>query len=578
MTVRSLSGTLWQYTPPASFVQQHRDLPLLIEILLEKRGISPENIPAFLNPLLKDWLIDPSHLKEMDLAVARILQAMDQKEKIVIFGDYDVDGATSSALLVRFFQKLGHAVSYYIPHREKEGYGPTVQAFDLLKAQGADLIITVDCGTSAFEALTHATQIGLDVIVVDHHLGPATLPPAVAILNPNRQDETSPLTYVAAVGMSFLLAIALRRQLRQDGWFQRHGIEEPDLMDLLDLVALGTVADVMPLQKLNRALVRQGLSVMDNSQNLGIRALMDLGKVTAPLDSYALGFVLGPRINAAGRMDEAHLGTDLLVTQDPAEARRLAEILHTLNHQRQEAEASLMQEAQQLVQMEASHVMVHGKGWPLGLLGLVAGRLKEKHHKPTFALSLGEDGILKGSGRSISSVHMAHFIQEAVDQKILLSGGGHAMAGGVKLHQDQLQAFGDFLENTLEGVPLERTLEIDAMVSLHGLTQDVVEQLEALAPFGAGNPRPRFLIPKVRFRYKEVMALQHFRFLLESEGGKTLKGVCFRVMDRPLGEVLRALDQQFYDVVGTVQLNRWRDKVEPQFLLEDIIPCNQWAQ
>lgn len=509
----------------------------------------------------------------MEKGVLRAIQAIESHEKIAVFGDYDVDGATSTSLLVHFFRALGIQIATYIPHREKEGYGPNSAAMTQLREQGVTLVITVDCGTLAFEPLQHANSIGLESIVLDHHIGGDTLPEAMAVVNPNRLDEDSDLNNLAAVGITYLFIAALRQKLRSQKWFETHKIPEPDLLPLLDLVALGTVADVMTLTRLNRAFVTQGLKVMSHTQNIGLKALLDVSQVQGDLDAYHCGFILGPRINAAGRIDDAALGTKLLTTESYDEARKIAEHLDALNQERRVIEKEILAQAEALVtndDLAQPFLIVSGHKWPVGVLGLVAGRLKEKYNLPTLAICFDEDGNGKGSGRSISEIDMGTLIHQAVEAKIIDGGGGHAMAAGIALKQEQLLPFKEFLQNRLKGQKFQKTLNVDISLSISGVTHELIQQVEQLAPFGMGNPRPKLRLKNVRVAFKKIVGEKHLKCVLESENGHRLPAIAFQAMDQDLGPLLLKLDQKFYDVLGTANLNHWNGNTTVQFILEDI--------
>jgi single-stranded-DNA-specific exonuclease len=544
--------------------------------VLAGRGIELENAEHFLSPSLKHSLPDPLHLKDMDKAVTRIAHAIIHHEKIGVFGDYDVDGATSSALLLRYLEALNVHSDIHIPDRQTEGYGPNFPALAALQALGCSLVITVDCGASAFEPLQQARDSGLDVVVLDHHIGSPTLPEAVAVVNPNRLDETTPHNYLAAVGVTFLTLIALNRHLREQGWFATQHLREPPLLEWLDIVALGTVCDVVPLIGANRAIVTQGLKVMSARRNLGITALIDSAGVTEGLSAYHAGFVIGPRINAGGRVGHASYGAQILSSHDPAQAHQLANALNTYNAERKAIEMLVQEEAEQ--QAESQHnravIMVYAPHWHQGVIGIVAGRLKEKFHKPVAVLT-HDNGIIKASARSIHGVDLGAAIVSARVQGLLLAGGGHAMAAGFSLDPEQLGTVHDYLEQQLQhavwAAHEDRMLKLDAVVSLHGATAHLAKQLQLAAPYGVGNPAPRIALSNVRITKWDLLKDAHLRLQLSSaEGSKGwLKAMAFRVKDTPLGNMLFQAGSRPLHLAGQLQLEHWQGRENATFHIED---------
>ncbi|MCZ6845655.1 MAG: single-stranded-DNA-specific exonuclease RecJ, partial [Alphaproteobacteria bacterium] len=511
----SVTGRRWVYRASDDraglMLAQRLDLPEVVGRLLAARGVDIDNAQRFLNPTLRDALPDPNCLKDMDRAVDRLIAALQASEPIAIFGDYDVDGATSSALLARFFAAVGAPVRIYIPDRIREGYGPNAPALLRLRAEGIKVVITVDCGITAFEALDDAEQAGIDVIVVDHHVAEPRLPAAAAVINPNRLDDESGLGMLAAVGVSFLLAVALNRGLRAAGWYETDGRSEPDLLNLLDLVALGTVCDVVKLEGLNRAFVTQGLRVMARRRNTGLAALADVARVNEKPSEYHAGFVLGPRVNAGGRVGEASLGARLLTTGDAAEATELAQALDSFNAERQAIEAEVLEEALTVVAEEGSEaplVFVAGEGWHAGVIGIVASRLKDKYARPALVIGLDGD-IGKGSGRSVDGVDLGSAVIAARQAGLLINGGGHKMAAGLTVERGKLSELREFIGERIGAAvaagQATPTLNVDASVRLAGATAALVAAIQQLAPFGAGNPEPRFVLPSVRVAKADVV-------------------------------------------------------------------------
>ena len=578
---RSLGGKCWRARCEddrlAQALSQRFDLPEAVGRIMAARGVSLEDAAGFLNPVLKEQLPDPSHLKDMDKAVKRLVAAVRQGETIGIFGDYDVDGATSSALLSRFFATVGADTRIYIPDRLKEGYGPNVEAFAKLKGEGVEVAITVDCGITAFEPLEVAAEMGLEVIVVDHHVAEPRLPRARAVINPNRLDDDSGHGQLAAVGVSFLLAVAVNRGLRQVGWYEER--EEPNLLTLLDLVALGTVCDVVPLTGLNRAFVRQGLTVMARRRNLGLAALADIGGVSEALKAYHAGFVLGPRVNAGGRVGESGLGATLLTTKNAQEAGSIAKRLDDYNQERRSIEAACLDTAIEKLEAKAalgslddSLIYVAAEGWHPGVIGIVASRLKDRYNRPACVVAY-ENGVGKGSGRSVRGVDLGVAVVAARQSGLLLNGGGHPMAAGFTVAHDKEAAFRKFLSERIaeragiEGIVAE--LGVDGCLQPGGASVAFIESLEQLAPFGAGNARPRFVFPAARVLKADIVGRDHVRCFIGGEDGGRIKGIAFRSANQPLGQALLRSGGLPMHIAGHLERDSWRGRDEVQFLIED---------
>ncbi|MDP9128749.1 MAG: single-stranded-DNA-specific exonuclease RecJ, partial [Pseudomonadota bacterium] len=504
---------------------QRHGLPDLIARSLSARGVTLEEAPGFLEPKLRDALPDPSLLKDMDRAAARLAEAIQKSESMAVFGDYDVDGATSSALLVRFARAAGRDMRLYVPDRLREGYGPNIEAMQRLASEGIKLVICVDCGTTAHEPLRAAQAAGLDVIVLDHHASEALLPPACAIVNPNRLDEVNELGSLAAVGVTYLFVIAANRALRAAGWYAERA--EPDLLAWLDLVALGTICDVVKLTGLNRALVAQGLRVMSAKRNAGIAALAYTTGIKGPMDAYTAGFIFGPRINAGGRVGEADSGARLLATADAALAAQLAQHLHELNAERRAIEARVLAEAEEITLTEKLPMAFVAKdNWHPGVIGIVAARLKDKFHHPAIVVAL-EGQVGKGSGRSIGNVDLGAAIIAARQAGLLVNGGGHKMAAGFTVMRDQLEALKDFLAKRIgkeiAAEPLLPTLTLDGLLASTSLQPEFVRKLEALGPFGTGNAEPRFALADCRIVRANIVGEKHVSVIV-MQGGVRLKG------------------------------------------------------
>jgi single-stranded-DNA-specific exonuclease len=543
---RSILGQPWRWRGMAADAGDPGFRPDdLVDQLLLARGVAREELARHRTPTLREFMPDPSVFRDMDKAAERVADAVQAGEAVTIFGDYDVDGATSAALLILLLRGLGLEAKAYIPDRLMEGYGPSGEALVRIAGDGASLIVTVDCGAQAFEALAMAKAAGVDVIVVDHHKCASHLPDGFAIVNPNRLDESEEGAlqgHLAAVGMAFLLGAALLRTLRARGWFADR--EEPKLIETLDLVALGTVADVAQLRGLNRAFVTQGLKVMAGRRNIGLAALAEAARLTRAPECRDLGFALGPRINAGGRVGKSDLGVRLLTTQDPEEARGIAAELDRLNEERRAIEAAVTEAAEALTGAQGNRAVaiVAAPGWHPGVIGIVAGRLKEKLHRPAIVVAIGEDGIGKGSGRSISGVDLGAAVLAAKDSGLLIAGGGHAMAAGLTVAEGGIDALADFLDERLaEDVARsrdDRALLLDALLAPGGISGMYCDAIEAGGPYGAGWPGPRVAAGPVSIVKADVVGNGHLRVIAAGEDGRRVKAIAFRMADSPLGEAL----------------------------------------
>ncbi|MDR3515417.1 MAG: single-stranded-DNA-specific exonuclease RecJ [Azospirillaceae bacterium] len=573
----SANGRRWVARPAdprqAAALAQAWDLPELLGRVLAARGVTLDQAGDFLNPTLRALLPDPCHLKDMNRAAERVAQAICTGEPTAVFGDYDVDGATSSALLTRFFRAVGGTLITYIPDRVAEGYGPNLPALLGLRERGIGLVVTVDCGTTAHLPLAGAATAGLDVVVIDHHAAESALPLAVAVVNPNRIDEESPHRTLAAVGVTFLLVIAVNRILRDRGWYRER--PQPDLMRWLDLVALGTVCDVVPLVGLNRALVTQGLKVLRQRRNPGLAALADVAGVAEPPDSGHLGFIFGPRVNAGGRVGGADLGARLLSTDDAAEAQSLARQLDGYNVDRKAIEAAVLEQAIAQVPADGGTdplLFVAGEGWHPGVVGIVAARLKERFSRPACVIAL-EAGIGKASGRSVRGVDLGAAVIAARQAGLLIAGGGHQMAAGFTVALACLDPLRTFLSTWLKEHSDERAfnpvLELDGALALSGATTDLVAMVERLAPYGSGNPEPRFAISDVRIARADVVGANHVRCFLTGLQGGRLKAIAFRAVDTELGQVLLNSQGRPLHIAGILRPDRWNGAVGVQFQIED---------
>ncbi|SCW92696.1 single-stranded-DNA-specific exonuclease RecJ [Ancylobacter rudongensis] len=580
---RSATGRFWRERLDArgaqttlAIVQRH-GVPEILARVLAGRGVAIDAVEAWLDPTVKRLLPDPDTLTAMPACVARLADAVMRGEKVAVFGDYDVDGATATALLVEVLRAGGLDPAFHIPDRIFEGYGPNIPAIEALAERGATLLVTVDCGTMSFEPFARARELGLDVVVIDHHQAGEELPEVAALVNPNRADDLSGLGHLCAVGLVFVVAVGLLRELRQRGWWTAER-PAPDLLASLDLVALGTVADVVPLLGLNRAYVTKGLLQLRKRERPGLTALMDAARLSGPPKAWHLGFLLGPRINAGGRIGDATLGTRLLLTRDPIEAQMIAAELDRLNSERQQVERAIVAEAE--AEAEAALgladvgavVLSSGQGWHPGVVGLVAARLKEKFGRPAFAIAFtGETGA--GSARSIPGVDVGRAVRGAVEAGILVKGGGHAMAAGLTIARARLGDLRAYLEQALaETVEEARAADeilIDGALSAAGATPELVELVERAGPFGAGNPQPVFAFPAHRVVYAEPGSAGQIRVRLRSTDGATISGVVFRAVDTPLGAALLDARGQLLHVAGTLDLDTWQGRTQVSLRITD---------
>lgn len=555
-------------------------MPEIVGRLIAARGIDVDQAAHFLEPTLRALLPDPSVMVDMDRTAERLANAVRRSETVGVFGDYDVDGACSAAIISQLLRRLGCTVLPYVPDRMTEGYGPNAAALAGLAARGATLIVCVDCGTAAAEIL--ATLAGhAEVIVLDHHACQGALPVIAGMVNPNRPDCGSGLRHLCAAGVAFMAAVATQRVLRKSNFFASR--TEPDLREELDLVALATVCDVMPLTGLNRAFVTSGLKVMERRARPGIAALLQVARVVEKPNAMSLGWALGPRINAAGRISDADLGLRLLLSEDEAEAASLAATLDSINNTRQTVEADMLDDAmrQAQAQIDAGHaaVLVSGSLWHAGVVGIVAGRIKERFNRPACVAALA-DGMAKGSGRSVPGIDLGAAVIAARTHGLLISGGGHSMAAGFGLNQDNMAAFHAFLDARLAAaadLPGAADLRVEGTLSVGGATVELAEQIGRLAPFGAGNEEPVLVLPRVRVAHAERIGKEGktLRVMLEGEGGgPRLKSVMFRAGDGTLATTLLARDGMPLNVAGHLRADRWNGKVTAGFMIVDAAPLS----
>ena len=554
-------------------IAQTHGLPDVLARVLAGRGVGVQDTEGFLNPRLRDLMPDPYVLTDMEAAASRLADAVMRKEKVAIFGDYDVDGACSASLLAEYLRACGVSYAIHIPDRITEGYGPNVDAIRALREQGADLLVTVDCGTASIVPLAEAKRLGMDAVVLDHHQAPIELPEAFAIVNPNRQDDLSGLGHLCAAGVVFLTLVALNRVLRQRGYFA--GGTEPDLLASLDLVALATVADVVPLIGLNRAFVRQGLAVMRNRSRIGLAALLDTAGLAGAPESWHLGYLVGPRINAGGRIGDAGLGSRLLLTEDSIQATKIAAELDQLNRERQaiEVEAVLEAEAQALLALEKAPelpvIVTASPEWHPGVVGLIAARTKERFRRPAFAFTVNQDGTATGSGRSVPGVDLGAVVRAAVESGLAIKGGGHTMAAGVTINAAEVDRFLAFvtakLAESVTSARINDSFAIDATLTAGGAQPGIVAALDRAGPFGSGQPEPVFVFPHHRIvEVREVGSGGHVRVRLRGGDGSVIGGIAFRAAGQPLGTALSQAVGNSMHVAGTLSIDRWggNEKVE----------------
>ncbi len=574
---QSLKKIVWEaYDPPGSFVQQlcqHTGITPFLSSLVSRHAHTLEGGKTFLNPSLQHNLPSPYDLPDIDKATHRICEAILKKEKIALWGDYDVDGATSVSIWMRFLKACNIPVRVYIPDRFREGYGPNAQGIHTLAKEGVTLIITLDCGTAAFKALDAAQKKGVDVVIVDHHVPDALLPPACAVVNPKRKDTSEKgqnMAILAAVGVSFFCLIALRNALKDKGFYTHHTM--PDLRLMLDLVALGTVCDVVPLQGVNRLLVHKGLHIMNQCASQGLSTLIKQANL-AHITSHHLGFVLGPRLNAGSRMAQSDLASRLLSTESPEEAQTLAEQLSTLNMTRKSVEQAVTQEALEQAKPQRHHpiIVVHSHTWHEGVIGIVASRLKDAYQKPVFVITFNTQGGGKGSGRSLPHCDLGHLIQQAASQNLIEQGGGHKMAGGISLTADQLASFQAFcLEHAQQTPPPPHTIKtFHSVLTFNSLTLDLWEDLKRLEPFGADNPKPVFLFEHVRLIYQKTFGTHHQQYEFAQQDNARATSLIFNAQKSSFWPFFKEKPTTPFHILASPTLDTWRQKVILE--LEDIV-------
>ncbi len=579
MNFSSVSGRKWRFKNYSDAdikkFSQNYSLSEIVSKLLAIRKKNIENIDFYLNPTIKNILPNPFQIKDMENATKRSFYAIQKNETIGIFGDYDVDGASSTALLSRYFLSINQKIITYIPDRKKEGYGPNINGFNKLINTGAKIIFTVDCGTSSFDPIEEAQNQKVDVIVLDHHQSGVKFPNAYAIVNPNRYDDTSNLNYLCATGVCFMFLVALNKKLREENWFNINKIKEPEILNFLDLVSLGTVCDVVPLVGLNRAIVKQGLKVLKRRSNLGLKTLYDMCKIDHMPTTYDLGFKLGPRINAGGRVGKSHYGAELLTSEDPQKAYKIASDLNKSNEERKSIEFALIEKVTSKIKtVEEDNVFVlSGENWHEGIIGIIASRIKDKYNKPTIIISIDKN-IGKGSARSVVGFNIGNEIIKAVQLGILEKGGGHKMAGGFTIKKGNISKFKIFLNDNFKKTKITPSkfadLQLDAIIAPSALNESFYDEVENLAPFGSGNNEPKFVIENLKVISSNIVGNNHIKSVLTGGDGTVIKSVAFNAKDSVLEPFLIKENKKKINIAGKMSLNNWKGDKKIEFIIEDI--------
>ena len=579
MSDLSISGKKWTYKKYDSnyitFLKENYYLDEITAKLLSIRNINKDYIASFLKPSIKNLIPNPNILKDMERTTKRILKSINSKEKIGIFGDYDVDGASSTALIGNYFKMIKQDFEIYIPDRKLEGYGPSINSFKKLINKNVSLIITVDCGTMSFEAIEYANKNKIDVIVLDHHQSEIQLPKAYSIINPNRLDDKSKLNYLCAAGVCFMTLISLNSHLRKQTWFSKNKIQEPNLLNFLDLVSLGTICDVVPLVGLNRAIVKQGLKIISLKKNLGLKTLIDLCKIETKPSTYHLGYVIGPRINAGGRVGKCSHGANLLLNNNPKESFQIASELEKYNSDRKKLEKDLLNVVLNTINKKNNDpvLVLCGDLWHEGIIGIIASRIKEKFNKPTIIISL-DNKIGKGSARSIVGFDIGAVILSAIQNNILIKGGGHKMAGGFSIEKNKIEKFKEFIIKRFKGkwdkTYFKDNLYIDSSISTSALNINFYQKIEKLSPFGSGNPEPKFILENVKVIRSSVVGDSHVKSILISKDGSTIKTISFNTYETDLGQFLLNNRTNTFNIVGKLSLNEWKGEKNVEFIIDDI--------
>ena len=579
MNSLSISGKNWIFKKynqeDLNFLKESFSLDEITSKLLSIRKIKKEDINSFLNPSIKNFLPNPNNLIDMEKTTLRTIKAILNKEKIGIFGDYDVDGATSTALLGNYFSELNLKYEIYIPDRKTEGYGPSIEGFKKLIKKGVKVIFTVDCGTLSFDAINYAKKNDIDVMVIDHHQSEVKLPDAFSIINPNRLDDKSNLQYLCAAGVTFMFLVSINRELRSNNWFNKNKINEPNLINFLDLVSLGTVCDVVPLTGLNRAIVKQGLKIIQSKKNLGIKTLLSICNIDTNPSTYHLGYMLGPRINAGGRVGKCSHGANLLLDKDPKNSFKLASELDQFNKERQILEKDLLQKILNKTKnyLNDPVLILSGSNWHEGVIGIVAARLKDKFNKPTILISF-DGNIGKASARSIVGFDIGSVIIAASHENILLKGGGHKMAGGFSIKLGNVEKFKKFIskkfESINENLKIEKPLLVDSIISPSAVNIEFYKKVALLSPFGSGNPEPKFVIKDLKTINGKIVGESHIKSVLIGKDGSTIKSIAFNSLEKDISPFLIKKNNKSFNIAGKLSLNEWKGQSNVEFIIDDI--------
>ena len=583
MSLVSVKGKNWLFkkfdTSKISIFVEKYSLTEITAKLLSIREKNISNIDLFLNPKIKNLLPNPMQLKDMKKSIDRTYRSILNNEPIAIFGDYDVDGATATAILAKYFTNIKQSVITYIPDRHSEGYGPNKKGFNKLINEGAKIIFTVDCGTLSYEPIDFAQKLKVDVIVLDHHQSDIKLPKACGIVNPNRYDDTSGLNYLCAAGVCFVFLVALNKKLRDEKWFIKNKIVEPNILEFLDLVSLGTVCDVVPLIDLNRAIVKQGLLIFKKRSNLGLKTLFDLCKIESSPTTFDLGFKLGPRINAGGRVGKSSHGVELLTSENPEDAYKIATALDVSNKERQSMELLLFEKIDKETSKFHNHpvLVMAGNNWHEGIIGIIASKIKEKYGKPVILISINNN-VGKGSARSIVGFDIGSQIIGAVQSEILIRGGGHKMAGGFSIIEDKIPIFRDLLIKNYERFYKHSydhsNLYLDSLIAPSALNENFFNEINSLAPFGSGNPEPKFVIENIKVISSSFVLDTHIKVILLGKDGSKVRGFAWNAKNTLLEQYLNKNYKKNINVAGNMRLNEWRGKKEVQFIIDDVSVSN----
>ena len=557
-------------------ISQNFGFSYLLAKLFNIRNINITDIDQYINPSLKDHMPDPYNLVDMEKACSRIYDSICTNEKIAIFGDYDVDGSTSTSIIINYFRSLDIELEYHIPNRFTEGYGPSKEVFSKFKKNNVKVIITVDCGTMSYDEMKFAKNENLDVIVLDHHQPEITLPEAYAIVNPNRLDDNSNLDYLAAVGVTYFFLIALNRKLRSMQWFSNNDLVEPNMISFLDIIALGTICDAVPLRGINRLLVIKGIEVMKKQLNVGLRSLIDKSSIKGKISAYDLGFKLGPRINAAGRLGRSSFGTELLTATDTANADHIADELDKFNKERRTIESHVLDSAEKQVTEEKLNkklLIVYGEDWHEGVIGIIASRLKDKYHRPCVVITVSK-GKAKGSGRSMKGIDLGNLVIAAKQAGIIDSGGGHSMAAGLSLKEDKIEELGNFFESQLSSgqskVVDGKIIFVDSLISSSGINLEVYDEIEKLGPFGSDNFEPNFVVKSSLLASVNQIGENHLKCLIKTPDGGFIEAIAFLCLSTPLGDQIQKNKGNSVSLLGKIKINEWGGRRTPQLHIEDI--------